>query len=128
MRTGATFAASESAVPERPQDVLLLRQTLVVTAFTSSLLYIATTMVGAYQWPGYDRVSQTIRELSAIDAPSRLVVALLMTVYAVLALAGLFERISVFSFMGIVVFAIVTVGQKQRVRVALHDEVSDDEC
>jgi hypothetical protein len=68
----------------RADDVV--RQTLLATAFASSLLYVVTTVAGAFQFPGYDWVSQTISELSAIDAPSRMIVVMLMTVYGVLAL------------------------------------------
>ena len=49
----------------------MLRQTLLVCGMASSLIYVAMTVLVARQWPEYSSFSQTISELSAIDAPTR---------------------------------------------------------
>jgi len=54
----------------------MLRQTLLACGILSSLLYVAMTVLVARQWPEYSSFSQTISELSAIDAPTRLTWAL----------------------------------------------------
>lgn len=52
---------------------------LLLCGIGSSLLYVATTLLGGWCWDGYSSVSQTVSELMAIDAPSRpLVVALFL--------------------------------------------------
>ena len=49
----------------------MLRKTLLICGILSSLLYVAMTVFIAMQWQGYSSASQTISELSAIDAPTR---------------------------------------------------------
>jgi hypothetical protein len=49
----------------------MLRKTLLVCGILSSLLYVGMTVFIAMQWEGYSSASQTISELSAIDAPTR---------------------------------------------------------
>jgi len=49
----------------------MLRKTLLACGVLSSLLYAAMNVVVALQWPGYSSFSQTVSELSAIDAPTR---------------------------------------------------------
>jgi hypothetical protein len=50
---------------------LLLKKTLLVCGILSSLLYVAMNIFVPLQFPGYNSASQTISELSAIDAPTR---------------------------------------------------------
>jgi len=58
----------------------MTRRALLVCGMVSSLLYIATDVLGAVRWDGYSYTSQSISELMAIGAPSRpLVVPLLLT-------------------------------------------------
>src|SRR5690242_13722282 len=47
------------------------RKILLGCGIAASLLYVAMNILGALVWPGYSLTSQTISELSAIDAPSR---------------------------------------------------------
>jgi pimeloyl-ACP methyl ester carboxylesterase len=47
------------------------RKTLLACGFTASLLYIAMDIFVPMWWPAYSSFSQTISELSAIDAPTR---------------------------------------------------------
>jgi hypothetical protein len=49
----------------------MARKTLLVCGIASSLLYVAMTALLAWRWPQYDSWSQTISELSAVDAPTR---------------------------------------------------------
>ena len=49
----------------------MLRKALLVCGILSSLVYVAMTVLVARQWPEYSSFSQTISELSAIDAPTR---------------------------------------------------------
>ena len=49
----------------------MIRKTLLVCGIASSLLYVAMTVLVAWQWPEYSSWSQTISELSAVDAPTR---------------------------------------------------------
>lgn len=65
----------------------MVPKVLLVCGIVSSLLYVATTILGAVVWEGYSSTSQSISELSAIDAPSRPLVVPLMLTYSVLVIA-----------------------------------------
>ena len=65
----------------------MLRKILLVCGVLSSLLYLAMNVFVAMQWEGYSSVSQTISELSAIDAPTRSLWVPLGIVYALLLIA-----------------------------------------
>jgi hypothetical protein len=65
----------------------MLKKTLLACGFVSSLLYVAMTVVVALQWPGYSSSSQTISELSAIGAPTRLLWVLPGAFYTALIIA-----------------------------------------
>jgi hypothetical protein len=56
----------------------------------SSLLYIATDVLGAVRWNGYSYTSQSISELMAIGAPSRPLVVPLLLTYDLLVIAFAF--------------------------------------
>src|SRR4030095_9845027 len=62
----------------------MLRKALLVCGSLSSLVYVAMTVLVARQWPEYSSFSQTISELSAIDAPTRSTWAVPGAVYTVL--------------------------------------------
>jgi len=62
----------------------MLRKALLVCGILSSLVYVAMTVLVARQWPEYSSFSQTISELSAIDAPTRSTWAIPGAVYTVL--------------------------------------------
>ena len=49
----------------------MVRKALLLCGILSSLLYVAMNIFVAMQWQGYSSVSQTVSELSAIDAPTR---------------------------------------------------------
>lgn len=60
---------------------------LLVCGILSSLLYVAILVVAPMLWESYSSTSQTVSELFAIDAPSRLLVVPLMLTYGALAIA-----------------------------------------
>ena len=66
---------------------LAIRRALLACGVLSSLLYLAMTVFVAMQWDAYSSVSQTVSELSAIDAPTRPLWVRLVTIYALLLLA-----------------------------------------
>src|SRR5574341_854377 len=72
---------------QRDKGDEMVRKTLLVCGIASSLLYVAINILGALQWEGYSLKSQTVSELSAIDAPSRPLVVPLGIVYDVLMIA-----------------------------------------
>src|SRR5687768_17915979 len=63
------------------------RQVLLVSGILSSLVYIATDVLGGLRYPGYSFTSQAISELMATGAPSEAFVDPLFLTYGVLALA-----------------------------------------
>ena len=65
----------------------MLQKVLLVCGILASLLYVAMNVVVAMQWEGYNSVSQTISELSAIGAPTRPLWVLLGPFYTVLVIA-----------------------------------------
>lgn len=70
-------------------------QVLLLCGVFSSLLYIATDILGGLRYTGYSFTSQAISELSAIGAPSKAFVDPLFSIYNVLALlfgVGLFRE------------------------------------
>jgi hypothetical protein len=68
------------------QTASMVRQLLLVCGLLSSLLYLATDIVGGLQYDGYSFTSQAISELAAIGAPSKPFVDPLFLAYDVLAL------------------------------------------
>ena len=62
----------------------MARKVLLACGVLSSLLYVATDIIGARQWSGYSYVDQTISELAAIGAPSRPLAAILFLIYGLL--------------------------------------------
>ena len=65
----------------------MLRKALLLCGVLSSLLYVAMTVFIALLWEGYDSASQTISELSAIDAPTRSIWLLPGALYTLLVTA-----------------------------------------
>lgn len=64
-----------------------VRQVLLGCGILSSLLYVATDILGGLQYKGYSFTSQAISELMAIGAPSESFVDPLFITYGVLAVA-----------------------------------------
>ncbi len=61
----------------------MTRNILLAFGIVSSIYYFAINIIVAAQYPGYDPVSQTVSELSAIDSPTRPLWMLLATFYSV---------------------------------------------
>lgn len=62
----------------------MTRKLLLLCGILSSLLYIAMNIFVPMLYDGYDSASQTVSELSAIDAPTGMLWVLLGTVYTIL--------------------------------------------
>lgn len=73
--TGRGIETTPSRVSERLTPPAggraTLSKTLLACGIASSLLYAAMLLVVAQQWETYSSASQTVSELSAIDAPTR---------------------------------------------------------
>jgi hypothetical protein len=65
----------------------MLRKVLLCCGIASSALYLLMNVVAPLRYPGYSPVSQTISELSAIDAPSRSLWMPLVMLYSALLIA-----------------------------------------
>jgi len=65
----------------------MLKRVLLVCGILSSLLYVGADVLAGMLWKGYSFADQAISELSAIGAPTRPLVAPLLTIYIVLLLA-----------------------------------------
>lgn len=64
-----------------------LQTFLITLGIISSILYIITDIVASVMWRDYSRTSQTVSELIGVDAPTRLYVAILFTIYDLLVYA-----------------------------------------
>jgi len=73
------------AGPARSRSIV--RQALLACGTLSSLLYVATDVLGGMRYEGYSFTSHAISELMAIGAPSEAFVDPLFITYGVLALA-----------------------------------------
>jgi hypothetical protein len=73
------------AIPLVPSRVI--RRALLVCGILSSLLYAAINIIVAMQWKEYNSASQTVSELSAIGAPTRMLWLVLCTPYTLLMIA-----------------------------------------
>ncbi|MDP4265649.1 MAG: DUF998 domain-containing protein [Bacteroidota bacterium] len=49
----------------------MARKSLLISGILAMLWYVAMNMLVPMQYPGYDSASQTVSELSAVDAPTR---------------------------------------------------------
>jgi hypothetical protein len=66
---------------------VIARRLLLQCGIAASLLYVAMNVVVPMRWPAYSSFSQTVSELSAIDAPTRALWTPLGVVYTVLMVA-----------------------------------------
>ena len=62
----------------------MTRQVLLLCGVLSSLLYVGIDILGALSWDGYSYGSQAISEMSAVDAPTRSLLAPLYFGYSIL--------------------------------------------
>ena len=61
----------------------MTRKSLLVCGILSMLWYVAINILVPAQYPGYDIASQTVSELSAIDAPTRTLWMVLCIFYSI---------------------------------------------
>lgn len=69
---------------EKRQALAKLQTVLIALGIISSILYLVTDMTASVMWHEYSPISQTVSELIAIDAPTRLYVMILFVVYDLL--------------------------------------------
>ena len=65
----------------------MARKFLIICGILAMLWYVAMNIIVPPRYPGYDCVSQTISELSAIDAPTRSFWFILAVFYSILFIA-----------------------------------------
>jgi Protein of unknown function (DUF998) len=65
----------------------MVRNSLLISGIVAMLWYVVINIIVPMQYPGYDIASQTVSELSAIDAPTRTLWLLLCTFYSLLFMA-----------------------------------------
>ena len=75
------------SIPARSSGKMLLQKALLISGILSSLLYVAMNIFVPMQYPGYNSASQTVSELSAIDAPTRSLWAVPGFIYTLLVTA-----------------------------------------
>ncbi len=63
------------------------RKAALACGILSSLLYIAINIIVTMQWNAYNSVTQTVSELSAVEAPTRKLWMVLVTPYSLLVVA-----------------------------------------
>lgn len=83
---GMTRAAGRAVAPPA-RSGSRVRQALLVCGVLSSLLYVATDVLGGMRYEGYSFTSRAVSELMATGAPSEAFVDPLFITYGVLALA-----------------------------------------
>jgi hypothetical membrane protein len=84
---GIISQASNVRAPQAPPDRSLLQTGLLACGILSSLLYVATDVLGGLRYPGYNFTSRAISELMAIGAPSERFVDPLFLLYGLLVVA-----------------------------------------
>jgi hypothetical protein len=70
---------------------LWLHRFLLLCGLVSSVLYVGMNVIAAALYPGYSSASQTVSELSAIDAPTRPLWVSLAILYSLLIISFGFE-------------------------------------
>jgi hypothetical protein len=77
----------ENEAREKNQDIKTKTQYLkglLICGIISSILYAISDMLASLLWKEYSFTAQTVSELIAIDAPTRPLVVILFTIYALL--------------------------------------------
>ena len=84
---GAPPGPGDGITPEHAPRRTMMRELLLGCGLASSVLYLLMNVIAPLRYPGYSAFSQTISELSAIDAPSRPLWMALGAVYVALLIA-----------------------------------------
>jgi hypothetical protein len=64
------YVGGFAAIPLIPSQYATMPKALLICGILSSLLYVAMNVIVPMQWPAYNCASQTISELSAVNAPT----------------------------------------------------------
>ncbi len=81
------LAGALAALPLYPSRYEPLRQALLWCGILSSLLYALINVLVPFAWPGYNVITQVVSELSAVDAPTRMLWTLVCSPYTLLVIA-----------------------------------------
>jgi hypothetical protein len=87
MTTIAMIQDRRQTMAQSVRSGSIVRQVLLACGILSSLLYVATDVLGGMSYEGYSFASQMISELMAIGAPSEAFVDPLFLIYGVLTVA-----------------------------------------
>lgn len=82
-----TETIKNQAIDKKSSPHETMRKALLLCGILSSLLYAAITIIVPLQWEDYDSASQTVSELSAIGAPTRMLWIVLSSPYTFLVIA-----------------------------------------
>ena len=85
MRTSTTLRVP--AARRRTSQASILTNLLLDCGIVATVLYVAANVITVLAYPGYEWTSQTVSELSAIDAPTRSIWNSLMLPYGLLMFA-----------------------------------------
>jgi len=77
----------KTAVPSERIKSASIQKVLLLSGAFSSILYVFMNIICDLQYPGYNSLSQTVSELSAIDAPTRTLWVSLGVIYSLLVIA-----------------------------------------
>lgn len=77
-----------AAVPLIPRSTL--RKMMLICGIASSVLYIAINIIVPARWPEYNWITQTVSELSAVGAPTRMLWLVLCMPYTLLVIVFAF--------------------------------------
>lgn len=75
------------ALAIRPSSPSIVRKALLACGIIASLLYVVINIIVPMQWLAYDPASQTVSELSAVGAPTRILWIILSAPYTILMIA-----------------------------------------
>ena len=75
------------AIPLLPVSEESIRKTFLICGILSSIWYVAMNIIVPVSWPAYNIASQTVSELSAVGAPTRILWVLLSIPYMLLSIA-----------------------------------------
>lgn len=78
-------AGGLATLPLFPRAVL--QKGLLTSGIVASILYVIINIIVPSQWPAYNSITQTVSELSAVEAPTRILWIVLCTPYTLLMIA-----------------------------------------
>jgi membrane protease YdiL (CAAX protease family) len=110
---GIAVGAATGTFGSSGKEQRLARRGMLLCGVISTPLYIASIVLSAARWKGYDSTSQTISELIALDAPTRALMGPLFVVYSLLIIGfGVGMRITAGENLALRLVAIGLVGKE----------------